>query len=293
MTGPPATGAGLTLRRVAHRCHDGDSPLAAHPSLRQYLGDLAATHGLAVREEALGTGQAYVELAAPVVDAVTADDEPVDLLVLAYGVPDMQPGRNLALQIATRCPGDPLAFAICDQGPSAAFTALRLIADYARSGTSTRALLVVAEQSVVPYPLTEPAPVPDRHAAVALLFESGPSPIEVRCHRSLPPVAVGAVLAAEIAELSGAHDDVTLVLGSGVDSAAPGALRALPGLPYTGLWGRLAESEPGQTLVFADYDPMLGYLCVAAVETEPRPTDFAATGSPGTGGGVAGMAVKD
>ena len=300
MTGGAATGAGLALRRVAHRCHDEDSPLAAHPLLRPYLTDLAATHGLALREEALGTGQAYVELAAPVVDAVTSADEPMDLLVLAYGVPDVQPGRNLALRIADRCPGDPLAFAICDQGPAAAFTALRLIAEYARTGTSTRALLVVAEQSVVPYPLTAPAPVPDRHAAVALLFESDPSPVEVRGHPALPPEAVGAVLAADIAELTGARDGVTLVLGSGVDSARDArdasvsdVLRAVPGLPYTGLLARLADGEPGRLLVLADYDPTLGYLCVAALEPQLRPTDFAATGSPGTGGGVAHMAVKD
>jgi hypothetical protein len=248
---------GLTLRRVAHRVDDADSALAAHPTLRPYLTDLAATHGLALREEALGTGQSYAELAEPVVAAVA--DEPVDLLVLAYGVPDVQPGRNVALHLASRCPGRPLAFAICDQGPAAAFTALRLIAEHA----CDRALLVVAEQSAVPYPLTAPAPVPDRHAAVALLFERGPSQLAVRTHASLPPEAVGAVLAADVAELTGEHDAMTLVLGSGVDGP-PEALRAVPGLPYTGLWARLADVEPGRLPVFADYDPALGYLCVAA-----------------------------
>jgi hypothetical protein len=282
---------GLMLRRVAHRVDDADSALAAHPTLRPYLTDLAATRGLALREEVLGTGQAYAELAAPVVEAATMADEPVDLLVLAYGVPDVQPGRNVALHLAARCPGHPLAFAVCDQGPAAAFTALRLIADYG----CDRALLVVAEQSAVPYPLTAPAPVPDRHAAVALLFESGPSPVGVRTHSALPPEAVGAVLAADVAELTGEHDGVTLVLGSGMDSAAagPGVLRAAPGLPYTGLWARLADGEPGRLLVLADYDPALGYLCVAALQPSPRPTACAAAGSPATGGGVADMAVKD
>ena len=41
------------------------------------LTDLAATQGLALREEVLGTGQAYAELAAPVIEAVTSPDEPV------------------------------------------------------------------------------------------------------------------------------------------------------------------------------------------------------------------------
>jgi 4-hydroxymandelate oxidase len=279
---------GMTLRRVAHRTDDTDSALAAHPTLRPYLTDLAATRGLALREEVLGTGQAYAELATPVVEAATRADEPVDLLVLAYGVPDVQPGRNVALHLASRCPGQPFAFAVCDQGPAAAFTALRLIADHG----CDRALLVVAEQSAVPYPLTTPAPVPDRHAAVALLFESGPSPVGVLTHSALPPEAVGAVLAADVAELTGEHDDVTLVLGSGVDGALE-ALRAVPGLPYTGLWARAADVEPGRLLVFADYDPTLGYLCVAALEPSPRSTARAVAGSPAIGGGVANMAAKD
>ena len=276
VTGPPTAGTGLTLRRVVSHGHDGppiaDSPLAAHPTLRPYLTDLAATRGLALREEVLGTGQAYVELAVPVVEAVTSPDEPVDLLVLAYGVPDVQPGRNAALQLAAHCPGRPLAFAVCDQGPAAAFTALRLITEYAATGACARAVLVVAEQSVVPYPLTAPAPVPDRHAAAALLLEAGKAGTEVRAHPALPPEAVGAVLAAEVAELAGERDDVTLVLGPGIDAIPDlDALRGVPGLPYTGVWARLADGEPGRYLVLADYDPALGHLCVAGVEPSPRP----------------------
>lgn len=281
VTGPPAGGTGLALRRVVHSSDDADSPLAAHPTLRPYLTDLAATRGLVLREEVLGTGQAYAELAAPVVAAVTAalrPDEPVDLLVLAYGVPDVQPGRNAALRLAAHCPGHPLAFAVCDQGPAAAFTALGLAADYAATGACTRAVLVVAEQAAVPYPLTAPAPVPDRHAAVALLLEAGPAPADVRTHPALPPEAVGAVLAADVAELTGERDDVTVVLGPGVAVEVPGALRGAAGLPYTGTWARLADGEPGRLLVIADYDPALGYLCVAGVEPSPRPAAHLAAG---------------
>ncbi len=273
MTGPPTAGTGLALRHVVHSSLVTDSPLATHPTLLPYLTDLAATHGLALRGEVLGTGQAYAELAAPVVEAVTAPDEPVDLLVLAYGVPDVQPGRNAALQLAAHCPGNPLAFAVCDQGPAAAFTALRLVADYAATGACTRAVLVVAEQAAVPYPLTAPAPVPDRHAAVAVLVEGGAAVADVRTHPALPPEAVGAVLAADVAELTAQRAGATLVLGAGVGTV-PGAaqvLRAAPGLPYTGTWARLADAEPGRFLVIADYDPALGYLCVAGLEPSSRP----------------------
>lgn len=295
VTGPPATGTGLALSRVAHRSHGGDSPLAAHPGLRRYVTDLAATRGLPVREDVLGTGQAYAELAEPVIEAVTTPGEPVDLLVFAHGVPDVQPGRNVALHLGSRCPGNPLAFAICDQGPAAAFTALRLIADYAGTGAGCRALLVIAEQPAVPYPLAAPAPVPDRGAAAALLFEAGPSPLEVRIHRSVLPAAAGDLLAAELAELTGTRLDVTLALGSALADAvgAEDVRDAVPGLPYTGLWAHAADIEPGRLLVLADYDPALGYLSLAAVEQTPRPTVMAVAGSSGLGGGVLNMAVKD
>jgi hypothetical protein len=303
VTGPPATGTGLTLRRVAHRVDDADSPLAAHPTLRPYLTDLAATHGLALREEVLGTGQAYAELVAPAIEAVTSREEPVDLLVLAYGVPDVQPGRNVALWLAEHCPGHPLAFAVGDQGPAAAFTALRLVADYAATGGCARALLVVAEQTAVPYPLAAPAPVPDRHAAVAVLLEPGPAPVDVRAYPALPAEAAGAVLAAEVTELVGECDRVQLVLGPGVPAvpelAAAEVLRAAPGLPYTGAWARLADGGPGRFLVVADYDPVLGYLCVAGIETSPRPTvERRPAECPGRAAGrkwreVVGMRIED
>ncbi len=285
----------MYLTALAHHRDDAHSALAAQPALRTYLTDLTGTRGLALREDALGTGHAYAELAEPAIAALTSDGAPVDLLVLAYGVPDVQPGRNTALHLAARCPGRPRGFAVCDQGVAAAFTALRLIADH----DVDRAVLVVAEQTAVPYPLVAAAPVPARHSAVALLLERGPTPVGVRQHAALPAASVDAVLAADIAALSGRRDDVTLVLGSGVDGPPDG-------LPYTGLWARLGSGEcggapcdapcgePGGLLVFADYDPGLGYLCVAALETRPRPAAFAAAaGAAGTGGGVADMAVKD
>lgn len=315
LTGPPGVGAGLRLRRVAHRRHDGSSALAGNPALRTYFADLAATRGLPLREEALGAGQSYAELARPVVEAVTTPDEPVDLLVLAYGVHDVQPGRNIAPHLAGGCPGDPLAFAVCDQGPAAAFTALRLIADHGATGACRRAVLVVAEQSVVPYPLAAPAPLPARHAAVALLFEAGPSAVTVRQRQGLAPEAVSAALAEDLADLTGGRHDVTLVIGAGVEPpAVPVArvLRAAPGQPYTGLWARLGDLgdsdfgdsdlgdndfgdlEPARPLLLADHDPMLGVLCVAALEPDHRPlAHHAAAGPSERGGGVADMAVKD
>jgi 4-hydroxymandelate oxidase len=315
--GPPAGGrggAGLALRRGEHRVFAGASAFAAHPALRPYLTDLAGRSGLAVREEAFGTGQSYADMARPLVESVTSAAAPVDLLVLAYGVHDVQPGRNTALHLASHCPGDPLAFTVTDQGPSAAFAALRVIGDHVASGGCARALLVVAEQAALHYPLATPAPLPDRHAAVTLLFEAAPDAprARVRQHAGVPVDAVSTVLAAEVAELAGAAADVTLVVGADVPVepstivAVREVRRAQAGLPFTGLWARLCE--PGaETVVLAEHDPALGYLSVAALqpaarapETVParhidasaRPAHSRSAGA-GTGGGAAQMAVKD
>lgn len=280
MTGPPAglpttpAGTGLRLCQAAHRVYGDASVLARHPALRPYLTDLAGQVGLAVREEVFGEGQSYTEMALPLVEEVTsaAGDEPVGLLVLAYGVHDVQPCRNIALQLASRCPGEPLAFAVTDQGSATAFAALRIIGDHLAGGRG-RALLVVAEQAALHYPLVSPAPVPDRHAAAALLFESDvDAPVaRVRQHRDVPAEAVGAVLAAEVAELAGGHGDVTLVAGPGLPPDADGLVRevrhAPPGLPYTGLWSCL--DGPATRFVLADHDPTLDLLSVAACTARP------------------------
>lgn len=283
VTGAPTArgGRGLRLCRGAHRVFDHASDLAWDPALRPYLVDLAGGQGVAVREDvfAAGAGQSYVEMAEPLVESVTSEAEPVGLLVLAYGMHDVQPGRTAALHLASRCPGEPFAFAVTDQGTAAAFAALRVIVDYVAAGDCARALLVVAEQSAVHYRLPAPAPVPERHAAAALLFEpdAGAPPARVRQQVGVPAEAVGAVLAAEIAELGGGRADVTLVLGPGVELEA-GTLvavrevrRAPAGLPYTGLWARLCEPADG-LLVIADHDPHLGYLSVAALQPAASPT---------------------
>lgn len=283
VTGPPSgarAGTGLRLRRAEHRVFAGDSAFARHPALRPYLADLAGRQGVALREDvfAAGVGQAYTEMALPLVEAVTVPDEPVDLLVLAYGVHDVQPGRNTALRLADRCPGDPLAFAVTDLGTAAAFGALRVIGDHVATGGCGRALLVVAEQAALHYDLAVPAPVPDRHAAAALLFEAvpGAAPMRVRQHPGVPAEAAGAVLAADLAELVGDLADVTLVAGPGLDTAtvspAVREVRHAPaGLPFTGLLAAVTEpATDGGLLVLADHDPVLGHLAVAAFRTAAR-----------------------
>jgi hypothetical protein len=259
LTGPPGepAGDGLRIRRAERRIFDGSSELAADPSMRGYLSDMIAPYGLALSDDVLGaaSGHSYGEMAAPLVEAIA--DAPVDLLVVAYAMHDVRFGRHTATFLSDLCPGTPLAFAVCDQGLAAPFGALRAIEAYAATGACRRALLLVVEQSAVHYELARPAPVPRRHAAVALLLDGdGTHEVAVRQHNAVP---------AEFAELVPAAD--TVILGAELASrwTGEGAVVAPAGQPCTGVWWELAGRLPDGDAVLAEYDPTFGYLCTATV----------------------------
>jgi hypothetical protein len=307
LTGPPAepAGTGLRISRTERRIFDRSSELATDPSMRPYLSDMVGPYGLALRDEVFeaGAGHSYGEMAEPLIGAVVAarnpaghphpSPSPVDLLVVAYGIHDVRLGRNTATYLSSRCPGNPLAFAVCDQGVAAAFSALRTIDAYAATGACRRALLLVVEQSALHYELAEPARIPDRHAAVALLLETvgdttnpesqaGTDPVVVRQRTAVTPDAVGALLAAELAELPGGGRDATLILGADLAAGWTGnagayeVVLAPAGQPYTGVWWELSAGLPawqarGRQVVVAEYDPVLGYLCTAAMRFGSAP----------------------
>lgn len=278
----------LRVRRADRRVFDGISATAFDPELRRFLSDMVAPYGLALREEMFerGAGHSYGEMAQDLIADTVRVDEPVDLLVLAFDIHDLRLGRATAAYLSSVCPGEPMAFAVCDQGTAGAFTALRLIGEYARSGACHRALLVVAEQSALHYEPATPAVVPDRHAAVALLCDTSGTGASaaVRQHADVSADLVGAVLADDVAVLSAGRPDVTLVLGAGLGRFAHTSLTertvtAVSGQPFTGPWWELAGGladwqDEGRLVLLADYDRGLRYLSVSAL-------DFAAA-VPGT-----------
>ena len=102
--------------------------------------------------------------------------QPADVLILGFAMHDVWPERATATFLSHACPGSPLAFAVCDQGCAAGFTALRLARDYAASGGCRRVLVALAEQSRLDYDPPAPASVPARHAAFAMLCDAHPAP---------------------------------------------------------------------------------------------------------------------
>jgi 4-hydroxymandelate oxidase len=291
-TGPAhsgdVAGEGLAVSRAERLAFDGASDLARNPDhhalLGVYLADLLRPYGIPFEAGILhqGRGQSYGEMAEAVLNRAVGPDLAVDLLVLAFAVPDLTPGRATAAYLSHVCPGNRLAFAICDQGVAAAFTGLRLIQEYIGTGGCRRGLLVVVEQADLLYEPPAPAAVPSTHAAVALLCgepesrSAGPGwtarLAAVRLHPDVPPARVDGLLATEVAALAAGRANVTLVLGA-ADLKPPdlGRVRVAPaGQPYTGVWwelaGELAETTADRRVVLADYDPALRYLCLSAID---------------------------
>jgi len=288
----------LRVARVVRRVFGGVSDGPLDPELRQFVADMVRPYGNELREDLLESahGHAYAIMAEELMvelrsAGLVSPERPVDLLVLASAIHDTQMARPSATYLSHICPGNPMSFAICDQGIAGAHTALRLVRDYAATGDARRALLILAEQATLHY---EPSvvdgpqpPVPARPAVVALLCEEDGASVVVglRQHHHVAPGDAGALLAAEVAELAAGRTDVTLVLGEGLAPlAGPGVAEvgrvvvAPPGQPFTGAWLGLADvldTPTGDGLVLlADYDPSLRYLCVSAVDltgADPRP----------------------
>ncbi len=290
----PHPGEGWGVRRAARLAFPDPAARAHDPAyatdLAVYLTDMVSPHGLTLDPGALAPadGQAYDEMARALIERIVLEGEQVDLLVLAYAIPDITPGRSSAVRLSRDCPGVPMAFAVSDQGSAAAFTALRLIRQRASVGEGRRALLIVLEQAWLPYKPHIPAAVPAVHAAVALLFgdeDESADPAE-RSARLGPVVmrtpAAVSMLPATVGALPGPPHGIaplesTLILGPML-AARTADLAALPAgrigsaqQPYTGLWWELADelsrprAEP-RRLVVADYDPGSLTLCVAPID---------------------------
>ncbi len=263
-------GGHLRVRAAAGRTFDELTGQVLNPTMPGYVRDMAAPYGLAVREDLLaaGAGHSYVEMCLPLLADLVPEDRPADLLVLATGIPDIRYGRSTATVLSWHCAGAPMAFTVCDQGLLAAFTALHLIAGYARTGGCRRAVLLVAEQPTVYHELPVPAPVPDRAAAVGVVLETSGEPggLSVRRHTAVAPHEVPGVLAADLPA------DATVILGPELArrAAIDDVVVCQENQPYTGVWFELSRRLPrsrdsGGPVVLAEYDPGMGYLFSATV----------------------------
>ncbi|MEO7261317.1 MAG: 2-hydroxy-acid oxidase [Jatrophihabitantaceae bacterium] len=302
--GRPAPGlpkAGLRLVRAERRTFAGPAEFLADPGNRAavstYLSDLIRAYPPELSELSTLTrtpaaaplrvspsqGQSYGEMAEFLIGTVVPADQPVDLLVLAFSIHDLQPGRATATYLSHRCPGNPLSFAICDQGSAAAYSALRIARDYPTSTERSRSLVIIVEQAALPY--GDGAALPAQHRGVALLLENGPmgtesagtgsagtgsagtgsagpgsgrtepDPARLVALTQRPDLAAAAVAgqaAADLAELSAGYPEVRLVLSRALATTWPGhpsdGVRIGPAdQPTTGIWWQLLDELDAQS----------------------------------------------
>lgn len=279
----------LHLVRAERRTFYGPAEFLANPVNRarvgEYLADMARPYAREVPAALFGEppapalGHSYGEMAGALIGPAVRADEPVGLLILAFSIHDLRPGRQTAAYLSHLTPGAPMAFAICDQGSAAAFSGLRIARAYASSAGIRRVLLIVVEQAALPYDC--PAEVPSRHQGVCMLYDDrggpGPRVVGVCQHPCVPPGEIAGLAAAGLAELAVGHREVGLVLGDALAAAwaapAAGRVRVMPpGQPSTGVWWGLIDELAGDAhrpdlVVAADYDPALRYLCLTAFET--------------------------
>lgn len=252
-----------------------------------YLADMTRPYGADLTPDVLDTprGHSYGEMASALLEAVVPAAEPVDLLVLAFSIHDMWPGRATAAYLSHLCPGTPMSFAVCDQGSAAAFSGLRIAREYLGVAGCRRALLIVVEHAVLPYDSVATAPA--QHRGVALLCGRGdghgdgdgdgdahhPMVTAIRQHAGVPADAVAELLTSDLADLSAGHRAVRVVLGDALATAwcghpQEGIAVVAPGQPATGVWWHLVDelaTGRADLVVAADYDPDLRYLCLTAL----------------------------
>ena len=310
--GPPAR-HDLHLVRVARQTFTGPAEFLGEAGNRarvgEYLADMARPYGLDVPATlfsgapSAALGHSHGEMAQALIGPLVPADEPVGLLVLAFSVHDLRPGRQTAAYLSHVTPGAPMAFAICDQGSAAAFSGLRIAREYAASAGIGRALLVVVEQAALPY--ASPVPAPAHHQGIAMLYgdptrsagdgaaasDTGPAAqarvADVRQHAGVAAGDVADLAAADLSDMAAGQDQVGLVLSDAAAAVwatpAAGRVRVMPpGQPSTGVWWGLIDELSGEAgdagdagdagpglVVAANYDPQLGYLCLTAFDRSP------------------------
>lgn len=181
-----------------------------------------------------GTLVSFHDMVRVVAEKLAAELAGVDLVITVDARPDCRMQSMAGCVLADLVPGNPFMLGISEQGIAGPFLALRIALDRMARGESTRALILIMEQSTLP---------PDR------------TPV-----RSGRDVAVALLLG----------PDGPLVLGRPEIAVSRGiaAQPATSEYPCAGPW--LGLSENGGEVVVAERDPVLPYACaVTLLPKEP------------------------
>ncbi|MCE7003215.1 hypothetical protein LWC34_10280 [Kibdelosporangium philippinense] len=240
----------LALARANGLRATGRNPSPFDAELIEYYADLLGQfgHTLDLAQLASGRSIGYPELASAVV-ADLGIDEP-DLILLAYAIPDLHPLKTVATYVNHLFGDQACSMALSEQGLQAPYTALRMADAY----QCDQALILVLEQTTLPYrdPLVHDTPLSD--TAVALVFERADGDFQ------RPWSGTPAELTAMIDQCS----DTLVVAGPWVCTDRGFDLhRCGPGTYCTSVWLALAENYQRwqgeyRHVLLCDVDPRTG-----------------------------------
>ncbi|MFY1670279.1 hypothetical protein ACN27G_10000 [Plantactinospora sp. WMMB334] len=274
----------LSLSSAALVLEPGSLPYRPDPDCAIFERDLLVRFGIQRDEERLrqGANLGFTELAESVIGALPFRLTSPDLLVFAFGLPDMIALKHVAQRVSYLLGGGSHCFAVSEQGLRAPFTALRVADAFARSGRCRTLALIVCEQNTYAYPdpFVEENKVPN---SAALLYFDDAGRYEFHGTRMAPRgTPLRALLGHVTAGLE--PDSTLLVAGSWADAGELAATglpihRGAPGPYCTGVWLDLARhhEEWGaayRSVVLCDTDPRTGQSQAAVLRlrgTAPTP----------------------
>lgn len=253
----------LGLARVVRAGVAPDRALDDEFSLRHFT-DLTSGYGVELRADVLAEPGTTFTALTQSLHAALEPLGPVGLAIVAHVTPDLDCRLAAATYLAEAVPGAPLSFSVSDVGRCAPFAALRIATDYAARHGYSRALVVIADQSTLPYEVDDR---PAGDAGVALLLEPGGAPLSLVHTPGVSAADLPGAIAAGLASLVGEDERVPVVAGAGVDPELVrhgGTVRSVRGgYPCTALWDGLADSVGRVVLV--EHDAATGDLGMASV----------------------------
>lgn len=220
---------------------------------------------------ARGGGNSFISMSRELLDSLDRPLPAMDLVLLAYYLPDRLVFELAGCYVAERCPGHPTAFSVSGQGVGAPFTALRILSQMRLAGEVADGAVFVFDQSTVPYRDSDVHDGSVRDCAVLLATDTA-------------GVGDGAVLdfvdeqpvidpAARLHALTCRIPQVRIVAGRMLADRLDPDFRTRHGIVAgprhrlcTSAWAALAEHWlNGQYTVVADYDPHEGRLFQAGL----------------------------
>ncbi|GAB3981096.1 hypothetical protein V1634_28595 [Plantactinospora veratri] len=269
----------LSLSSAALVLEPGSIPYRPDPDCAIFERDLLVRFGIQRDEERLrqGANIGFTELAESVIGRLPFRLTSPDLLVFAFGLPDMIALKHVAQRVNYLLGGGSHCFAVSEQGLRAPYTALRVADAFAGSGRCRSLALVVCEQNTYAYPdpFVEENKVPN---SAALLYFDDTGRYEFHGTRmATRGTPLRALLGSVTTDLE--PDSTLLVAGSWThpDDLAETAVpvhRAAPGPYCTGVWLELARhheewSDAYRSVVLCDTDPRTGQSQAAVLRRRP------------------------